>query len=164
VDLSMPERFELTYVGADNREHRPVMVHRAVLGSVERFLGILIEHTGGDFPLWLAPVQAAVLPISEKFSEYAKCVLERLRSAGLRVVVDLRDDKIGAKIRDATLKKIPYMLIVGAREAESDTVSVRDRVLGDLGKTGIEEFIKNARQEVSQKKARPDPRAADQNN
>ena len=148
ADFAMPERFDLTYVGADNHEHRPVMVHRAIYGSLERFLGIVIEHFGGAFPLWLAPVQALVLPVSEKFNDYALAVREKLVAAGLRVEMDLRSDKIGAKIRDATLQKAPYMLVVGGREAEAGAVAVRERTAGDIGAMPLEQFVAAAKAEV----------------
>ncbi len=127
LDYNMPERFELAYTGADNAEHRPVMIHRALFGSYERFIGIMIEHYAGEFPLWLAPVQAIVLPISDRLGEYAESVRERLRVAGLRVELDDRGESVGRKIREAELRKIPNMLIVGDREAESDSVSLRTR-------------------------------------
>ncbi len=157
VDLAMPERFDLTYVGADNAEHRPVMVHRAILGSIERFLGILIEHYGGDFPLWMAPVQATVLPVSDRFNEYGSEVLAKLQGAGLRAEMDDSSDKIGAKIRRATLRRIPYMLVVGGKEAEAGTVSVRDKALGDLGAETLEAFLERAGEEVRVKRLRPEP-------
>ncbi len=125
LDYNMPERFGLTYTGADNAEHQPVMIHRALFGSYERFIGIIIEHYGGEFPLWLAPVQAIVLPISERLNEYAESVRERLRAAGVRVELDDRGESVGRKIREAELRKIPNMLVVGDREAESDSVSLR---------------------------------------
>jgi threonyl-tRNA synthetase len=130
LDYNMPARFELAYTGADNAEHRPVMIHRALFGSYERFIGIMIEHYGGEFPLWLAPVQAIVLPISDRLGEYAEGVRERLRVAGLRVELDDRGESVGRKIRDAELRKIPNMLLVGDREAASDTVSLRRRGAG----------------------------------
>jgi len=148
ADFAMPERFDITYIGPDNAEHRPVMIHRAIFGSLERFLGIITEHFGGAFPLWLAPVQAAVLPVSEKFDAYASGVRDRLFEAGLRVSVDLRSDKIGAKIRDATMQKVPYMLIVGGREAEAATVSVRERTAGDIGAVSAEAFAAAAGKEI----------------
>jgi threonyl-tRNA synthetase len=147
LDYNMPERFELAYTGADNSEHRPVMIHRALFGSYERFIGIMIEHYGGEFPLWLAPVQAIVLPISDRLGDYAHSVRERLRTAGLRVELDDRGESIGRKIRDAELRKIPHMLIVGDREAESDSVSLRthrgtsEHRKGDAGTLSVEEFI-----------------------
>src|SRR5206468_6968837 len=135
----LPERFGLEYIGPDNQPHRPVMIHRAPLGSMERFLGILIEHFAGAFPLWLAPEQVRVLPISDKVADYAQQVLVRLRADGFRATVDLRAEKIGAKIRDAQLEKIPVMLVVGAKEAESQAVSYRDRQAGDLGAMPLDE-------------------------
>ncbi len=140
VDLNLPERFEIEYTGPDNRPHRPIMVHRAILGSFERFFGILIEHYAGAFPVWLAPVQAIVLPISDKYNERARSVETELRASGFRVNADLRGEKIGAKIRDAQLKKIPFMLIIGEREAGTGQVAVRDRVKGDLGPISVGEF------------------------
>jgi len=141
LDYVLPERFKLEYVGPDNHPHRPVMIHRAPLGSMERFLGILIEHFAGAFPLWLAPEQVRVLPISDKAAGYAEQVLDRLRRSGLRATADLRAEKIGAKIRDAQLEKVPAMLVVGAKEAENQTVSYRDRTAGDLGAIPLEEAV-----------------------
>jgi threonyl-tRNA synthetase len=141
LDYQMPERFDLSYVGADGEEHRPVMIHRAMLGSIERFLGILIEHTAGAFPLWLAPVQAVVLPLSEKFLDYGREVHERLTAAGLRTELDTRDEKLGFKIREAQLQKVPYMLVVGGREEENGTVAVRLRTEEDLGAMSVEDFV-----------------------
>jgi threonyl-tRNA synthetase len=141
LDYNMPERFDLSYTGADNAEHRPVMIHRALFGSYERFIGIMIEHYAGEFPLWLAPVQAIVLPISDRLDEYAQSVKERLRVAGLRVELDDRGESVGRKIREAELRKIPHMLIVGDREAESDSVSLREHGKGDVGSISVEEFI-----------------------
>ena len=155
VDLAMPERFGLAYVGSDNREHRPAMIHRAILGSIERFLGILIEHYGGDFPLWLAPVQAAVLPVSDRSSEYGGRTAQALRKAGLRVELDDSSDKISAKIRRASLRKIPYMLVVGEKEAAAGTVSVRDKARGDLGAESVEAFLGRAREEIVARRLRP---------
>jgi threonyl-tRNA synthetase len=130
LDYQMPERFDLKYIGADNAEHRPVVIHRAIFGSFERFIAILIEHYAGAFPLWLAPVQAIVLPIADRHVEYARRVQERLAAAGLRVELDERQEKIGYKIREAQLQKIPYMLVTGDREAAEGTVSVRSRTGG----------------------------------
>ena len=141
LDYQMPERFDLKYVGADGEEHRPVMIHRAMLGSLERFMGILIEHTAGAFPLWLAPVQVIVVPVSEKFLDYARSVRATLRENGLRANVDERNEKLGYKIRDAQLQKIPYMLVVGAREAEAGTVAVRLRTGEDRGAQPVAEFV-----------------------
>jgi threonyl-tRNA synthetase len=140
LDYSMPERFELTYTGADNKEHRPVMIHRAAFGSYERFIGIMIEHYGGEFPLWLAPVQAIVLPISDPFNEYGRSVRDTLQKAGLRVELDDRGESIGRKIREAELRKIRNMLIVGEREAAEGKVAVREHGKGDRGSVGIEDL------------------------
>src|SRR6202522_1498441 len=147
-DFNLPPRFGLEYVGEDGARHQPLMVHRALLGSVERFFGILIEHYAGAFPAWLAPVQASVLPLSEKFQDYAKQVLEKLKAAGFRAHLDDRNEKLQAKIRDAQLEKIPYMLVVGGREAEAGTVGVRHRTKGDQGAKPLDEFIAALRSEV----------------
>lgn len=144
LDFNLPERFELEYIGEDNRPHRPLMIHRAILGSLERFFGILIEHYAGAFPLWLAPIQAIVLPITDKQRDYAFAVQKRLQKAGLRVDVDARNEKIGAKIRQAQVQKIPFMLVVGHREAEAGTVSVRERHRGDLGAFPLDVFCDRA--------------------
>jgi threonyl-tRNA synthetase len=151
VDYQLPERFDLTYVGADNQPHRPVMIHRAPFGSMERFIGVLIEHFAGAFPLWLAPVQAVVLSISEKFNEYAGQVMEALKSGGLRVEGNLTADKIGAKIRDASMQKVPYMLIVGQKEAEAGLVAVRARGGVDQGQMPLNEFIARSRREIAER-------------
>jgi threonyl-tRNA synthetase len=139
-DYYMPERFELTYMGADNQEHRPVMIHRALMGAFERFIGILIEHYGGEFPLWLAPVQTRVLPIADRHVEYAREVAERLVAAGIRAEVDDRTESVGKKIRDGELKKVPYMLVVGDEEQAEGVVAVRKHREGDLGKRSISDF------------------------
>ncbi|MHC4406672.1 MAG: threonine--tRNA ligase, partial [Planctomycetota bacterium] len=152
-NLPSPQRFNLQYVGADNRPHRPVMIHRAPFGSLERFTGILIEHFAGAFPLWLAPEQARVLVVSQKVEAYGRQLEQSLSECGLRVSGDYRPEKIGAKIRDAQLELIPYMLIVGAREVEERTVSIRDRRKGDLGSITVEEAIERFRQEIRQKTA-----------
>ncbi|HWM91974.1 MAG TPA: threonine--tRNA ligase [Thermoanaerobaculia bacterium] len=141
LDYQLPERFGLSYVGQDGAEHRPVMIHRAMFGSVERFLAILIEQTGGAFPLWLAPVQAVVLPVSERFGEYAEQVRARLAEGGVRVELDSRNEKLGYKIREAQIQKVPYMLVVGGREQEESTVSVRRRAGEDLGAMPVEVFL-----------------------
>lgn len=141
VDYNLPERFELEYVGSDNQKHRPVMIHRAPFGSMERFVAILIENTAGNFPLWLAPEQIAILPISEKYHDYAKKVFFDLQEEDIRGFVDERDEKIGKKIRDAEVKKIPFMLIVGEKESESGQVSIREHGKGDLGSKTLTEFI-----------------------
>ena len=151
LDFSLPERFGLKYIDDRSTEQRPVIIHRAVLGSVERFIGIYLEHTGGDLPLWLSPVQAIVLPVSEKALGYAFKVKEALKSTGFRGTVDARDEKIGAKIRQAELQKIPVMLIVGEREAEANTVSLRRRHLGDLGSQPLDEVIVQLDREVKNK-------------
>lgn len=140
VDFNLPQRFGLEYTGSDNKPHQPIMVHRAILGSFERFFGILIEHYAGAFPVWLAPVQTIVLPISDRFNEQAGAVEQELRQVGFRVQADMRSEKIGAKIRDAQLRKIPFMLVIGEREAEAGTVAVRDRVKGDTGAVPVAEF------------------------
>ncbi len=139
-DFNLPERFQLEYIGDDNKPHRPVMVHRALFGSIERFFGVLIEHYAGAFPMWLAPVQIVVLPITDRINEYADKVAGELRGAGLRVDVNVRNDKIGAKIRDAQLQKIPFMLVLGDREMEEGKVAVRERTKGDIGAMSIDEF------------------------
>jgi threonyl-tRNA synthetase len=145
LDFNLPERFALEYIGEDNRPHRPIMIHRALFGSIERFFGVLIEHYAGAFPLWLAPVQAIVLPITDRVNDYAARVAHALREAGLRVEANLRSEKIGAKIRDAQLQKIPFMLIVGDREAASEQVAVRERARGDIGAMSIADFKERAR-------------------
>ncbi|MEM9406766.1 MAG: threonine--tRNA ligase, partial [Acidobacteriota bacterium] len=141
LDYQMPERFELSYVGADGDEHVPVLIHRAMLGSVERFMGILIEHTAGAFPAWLSPVQAMVIPVSDRFLDYASDVQKQLEDAGLRAEVDVRSEKLGYKIREAQLQKVPYMLIVGEREVESGTVAVRQRDGVDLGSLSVPDWL-----------------------
>ena len=148
LDFQMPERFELEYVGDDGEKHRPVMLHRVVLGSIERFIGVITEHFGGAFPTWLSPVQVKVIPISEKHSEYAAKVLAELDAAGIRAEVDTRNEKMGYKIREAQLQKIPYMLVVGDKEAESGTVSLRSRRAGDEGALALADFIANIKEEI----------------
>jgi threonyl-tRNA synthetase len=140
LDYSMPARFELSYTGADNHEHTPVMIHRALFGSYERFIGIMLEHYAGELPLWLAPVQAIVLPLSDRFNDYGAKAQERLRADGLRVELDERNESVGRKIREAELRKVPYMLVVGEREQEEETVSVREHRGGDTGSTTLEKF------------------------
>ena len=151
LDLQLPERFELEYTGADGQKHRPVMIHRVVLGSIERFIGVITEHFAGKFPLWLSPVQAVILPISERHHEYAKSLKEKLEAAGLRVECDTRNEKIGYKIREAQLQQTPYMLVVGDKEAESDTISPRHRKDGDLGAMSVEDFIAKTKAEIASK-------------
>jgi len=148
VDYNLPERFELEYTGSDNQKHRPVMIHRAPFGSLERFVAVLIEHCAGKFPLWLTPEQVTVLPISEKYNDYAKKVLELLNNYDIRGLVDERNEKIGKKIRDTELKKVPYMLIVGEKEEAENTVSVRKQADGDLGSFSVEEFAKIINDEI----------------
>ncbi len=149
LDYQLPKRFELTYVGADGAEHQPVMIHRAMLGSLERFFGILVEHTAGAFPAWLAPVQAIVLPLSEKFLDYGAKVREQLSKAGLRAELDESAEKLGAKIRNAQLQKIPYMLVVGGKEEEQGTVAVRLRTGEDLGALPVAEFLARVGERVA---------------
>jgi threonyl-tRNA synthetase len=151
LDYTMPERFDLKYIGADNTEHRPVVIHRAIFGSLERFIAILIEHYAGRFPLWLAPVQVTVLPIADRHAEYASSVQKRLKAAGLRVTLDERQEKIGYKIRGAQLHQVPYMLVVGDREAAEGVVSVRERSGGDKGSSSIDAFLASARAEIASK-------------
>jgi threonyl-tRNA synthetase len=151
LDYQMPQRFDLKYIGADNTEHRPVVIHRAIYGSFERFIALLIEHYAGAFPLWLAPVQAVVLPIADRHLEYARAVRDRLAADGLRADVDERQEKIGYKIREAQLQKVPYMLVVGDREAAESTVSVRHRAEGDLGSQKMAEFFESAMMEIREK-------------
>ena len=151
LDYMQPENFDLKYIGADNTEHRPVVIHRAIFGSFERFIAILIEHYAGAFPLWLAPVQAIVLPIADRHLDYARSVRQSLRVAGLRVDLDERQEKIGYKIREAQLQKIPYMLVVGDREATEGTVSVRTRTGGDQGPKTVTDFLALAHEEIARK-------------
>jgi threonyl-tRNA synthetase len=148
LDYNFPERFDLTYTGADNAEHRPVMIHRALMGSYERFIGILLEHFAGELPVWLAPVQAIVLPIADRHADYGQAVRDRLRAAGLRAELDHRTESIARKIRDAELRKIPYMLIVGDREQEADEVGLREHRRGDEGSVPAEAFVERLRNEV----------------
>ena len=148
VDYNLPERFDLTYKGADNQLHRPVMIHRAPFGSMERFIAILIEHTGGNFPLWLMPEQVIILPISEKYEKYGKNVLNLLENYEIRALVDNRNEKIGRKIRDAEVKRIPFMIIIGEQEAHENTISVRKHGKGDLGTFTVESFAKLVQDEI----------------
>lgn len=149
VDYNLPERFELEYIGADNAKHRPVMIHRAPFGSLERFVAVLIEHCGGNFPLWLSPEQIAILPISEKYTEYANKVYSTLEASDITGFIDHRDEKIGRKIRDAEVKKIPYMLIVGEKEAEEQKVSIRKHGEGDVGTMSLQEFSQFFNQKIA---------------
>ena len=150
-DFNLPQRFDITYIGEDGREHRPYMVHRALLGSMERFFGVLIEHYGGAFPLWLAPVQAVVIPIADRHAEYAGKLADDLRQAGLRAEVDSRGERMQAKIRDAQLQKAPYMLVVGDREAEAGAAAVRLRSGEDLGAMKVAELIARMQREVEER-------------
>jgi threonyl-tRNA synthetase len=160
LDYAQPENFDLTYVGADNREHRPVVIHRAIFGSLERFIALLIEHFAGAWPLWLAPVQAVVLPISDRHREYAVTVQARLAAAGLRVELDDRPEKINYKIREAQLQKVPYMLVAGDRESAEGTIAVRSRSGGDLGARAVDAFISDALEEVRRKSRIEEPEPA----
>ena len=155
LDFQMPQRFNLEYIGADGETHRPIMIHRVAFGSVERFIGILIEHFAGAFPTWLAPVQVKVLPISEKYEEYAKSVKAQLDEAGIRAEIDLRSEKIGYKIREAQTQKIPYMLVVGQKEEADGTVSVRSRFKGDEGSRELSGFISDVKEEIAGRVNRP---------
>jgi threonyl-tRNA synthetase len=152
LDYVMPERFELTYTGADNADHRPVMIHRALMGSFERFIGILIEHYAGEFPLWLAPVQARVLPLADRHADYARDVAEALAAAGLRAELDDRTESVGRKIREAELRKVPYMLVVGDREAEQRAVALRRHREGDLGTLPLDEAVARLTSEAAERK------------
>jgi threonyl-tRNA synthetase len=149
VDYQLPNRFELEYIGADNQKHRPVMIHRAPFGSLERFIAVLTEHCAGNFPLWLSPDQIAILPISEKFHDYAEKIQQQLMEVDIRGILDSRDEKIGRKIRDAEVRKIPYMLIVGEKEQEEGKVAVRKHGQGDLGSISLEEFISLFNKEIA---------------
>ena len=152
LDYQMPEHFDLKYIGADNAEHRPVVIHRAIFGSFERFIAILIEHYAGAFPFWLAPVQAILLPIADRHLDYARSVRQLLAAAGLRVELDERQEKIGYKIREAQLQKIPYMLVVGDKEAAEGTVAVRSRAGGDQGARPVAAFLEAATHEVRRRR------------
>jgi threonyl-tRNA synthetase len=154
VDYNLPVRFDLNYTGADNKQHRPVMIHRAPFGSMERFIGVLIEHFAGTFPLWLAPEQGRILTVSNKAEGYAREVQEQMISAGLRITDDYRSEKLGAKIREGRFDLLPYLLIIGPRDAENGTVSIRDRYKGDLGAISVTEAIAMMVQEVADKTVR----------
>ena len=148
LDFQLPQNFEAKYIGADGLEHTPVMIHRVVFGSVERFIGILTENYAGKFPTWLSPVQVKVLPISDKFAEYAKSVNDTLKKEGIRSEMDDRAEKIGFKIREATIQRVPYMLVVGAKEQENGQVSVRSRFAGDEGAKTLDEFMTAVKSEI----------------
>ncbi|MDP2806518.1 MAG: threonine--tRNA ligase, partial [bacterium] len=151
-DFNLPEKFGMTYIAEDGKEHRPYMIHRTLLGSMERFFGVLIEHYAGNFPLWLAPVQLMVMNITDPQAEYAKLIADRLQLSGFRVKLNLGGEKIGAKIRDAEMEKIPYMAIVGAKEMESGLISLRKHGQGDAGQMTVEDLAERLKQEVKDKK------------
>jgi threonyl-tRNA synthetase len=150
-DFNLPERFGMEYIGADNHPHQPFMVHRALLGSLERFFGTLIEYHAGNFPLWICPIQVKVIPISEHYEDYAKEVKEQLRKAGIRSEVEFKNEKIGYKIREAEIEKIPFMFIVGEKEKEAGTVSVRKHTKGDIGTYEIDDIIAKLQVEIDNK-------------
>jgi threonyl-tRNA synthetase len=150
IDYNLPERFDLSYIGEDNQKHRPVMIHRAPFGSMERFVGLLIEHSGGNFPLWLAPVQAIILPISDKYLNYAKKIWKYLDNYEIRTSIDESNEKISKKIRNAEIKKIPYMLIVGEKEENEEMVSLRKHKSGDLGQMKTDDCIKRIIEEIKE--------------
>jgi threonyl-tRNA synthetase len=160
LDYSMPERFELTYTGADNAEHRPVMIHRALMGSFERFIGILVEHYAGEFPLWLSPTQALVLPVSDRFNTYAAEVAAELVDAGLRASVDERSESVGRKIREAEIAKVPYMLVVGERDVDGRTAALRRHGEGDIGTTPVGEIVARLAAEAGERRPRASADAA----
>lgn len=151
LDFQMPQRFDINYVGADGEKHRPIMIHRVIFGSIERFIGILIEHFAGKFPLWLAPVQARILPISEKHYEAAAALRKKLVAEGMRVELDDRSEKVGYKIREAQVQKVPYMLIMGDREIEENKVNVRNRDQGEMGAVAIDELLAQLKNEINSK-------------
>jgi threonyl-tRNA synthetase len=151
VDFNLPERFKVEYIGEDGNPHQPIMIHRALMGSVERFFGVLIEHYAGAFPLWLAPVQVMILPITEHQHEYAIKIKDLLLKEEIRVEVDLRNEKVGYKIREAEVQKIPYMLILGEQEVQGQQISVRQKNKGDLGKMPVEQFISLVKQSIQDK-------------
>jgi threonyl-tRNA synthetase len=151
LDFQMPERFDLSYIGADGEKHRPVMIHRVVFGSIERFIAILTEHFAGAFPVWLSPIQVKILPLVDKHHEYAAKVQKELEAKGIRVEIDLRNEKIGYKIREAQLEKIPYMLVIGDKEMDNNMVAVRSRKEGDLGAMSLNDFMDKIDQEIKGK-------------
>ena len=151
LDFQLPERFELEYVGADGEKHRPIMIHRVVFGSIERFIGILTEHFAGAFPTWLAPVQVKLLPIADRHIDYLNTVKAKLEAAGIRCEVDDRSEKIGFKIRSAQMEKVPYMLVAGDKDIEAGTVSVRSRKDGDEGASSLKDFIARITEEIATK-------------
>jgi len=151
LDFNLPERFDLNYEGSDGKKHRPVMIHRAIYGSFERFMGILTEHFAGNFPVWIAPVQIAVLPIKDSVNEYAETVYSRLKTEGFRVMYDNRNEKINYKIREAENKKIPFMVVIGEKEMESGMLSIREHKKGDAGKIELNEFVEKIKLSILQK-------------
>jgi len=152
LDMQMPQRFDLTYIGRDGERHRPVMIHRVVYGSIERFMGILIEHFAGKFPTWLSPVHVKILPVASRHAEYGESVMKALKAKGLRVELDDRSEKVGYKIREAQLEKVPYMLVVGDKEIEDGNLSVRSRDRGELGVFSVADFADLVAAEVSERK------------
>src|SRR5690554_1997966 len=152
LDFQMPEKFDLTYVGSDGEKHRPAMIHRVIFGSIERFIGILTEHFAGAFPSWISPTQVKIIPITDSHHEYAEKIYEEYRENGIRVEVDYRNEKIGYKIREAQLQKVPYMLIVGDQELENDKVAVRSRTDGDQGTMDADLFLRRILDEIKEKK------------
>ena len=152
MDFNLPERFDMQYIGSDGKKHHPVMIHRTLLGSMERFFGILIEHFEGKFPLWLAPTQLMILTIGESQNDYAEKICEKLKNIGFRVKIDLRNEKIGSKIRDHTLKRVPYFIILGNKEVELDQISVRTQKGDDLGAMALDQFVKKLAKETTSKK------------
>ena len=151
LDFQLPQRFELEYIGEDGQKHRPIMVHRVAFGSIERFIGILIEHFAGKFPVWLSPLQVKILPITDKQFAYANELCEKMKAQGIRVSVDDRNEKIGYKIREAQMEKVPYMLVVGEKEAEAGQVAVRRRDKGDMGAISADEFIQTVVSDIADK-------------
>ena len=151
LDMNLPERFDLVYTGSDGQKHRPVMIHRVVFGSIERFIGMITEHFAGAFPLWLAPVQVKLMTITDRTDDYARALQQKLEDAGIRTEIDLRNEKIGFKIREAQMMKIPYMLVIGDKEAESGRVAVRTRGGADLGAMGVDELTTRLLNEIKTK-------------
>ena len=151
LDFQLPMRFELEYTGADGEKHRPIMIHRVVFGSIERFIGILTEHFAGAFPIWLAPVQVELMPIADRHNEFTSKVAAELKKRGIRVEVDGRSEKIGFKIREAQLQKIPYMLVIGDKEVETENVSIRCRKRGDIGTMSVSDFCDMVEKEIREK-------------
>jgi threonyl-tRNA synthetase len=154
-DFTLPKRFNLSYIGPDGQPHQPVMLHRALLGSLERFLGVLIEHYGGAFPIWLAPIQVVLIPIAERHQEYAQQVQRKVLDSGIRVELDDRNEKMGYKIREAQTQKIPYMLVIGDKEAQTGQVSVRNRFQGDEGAQSLDSFLEKIRGSIEARAVRP---------